>query len=165
MTEQKKNLEQRINETRSHHKKAWGYEDWIVNNKQQGYCGKLLSLNEGYQCSLHMHEIKSEVFYVNKGLVLIQAYNEEKVMWPGESLEIVPGTWHRFIGLTNAEIMEFSSHHEEKDSHRDTDKLSGRVPDEEWSEYLNIYKENIDYYFNEENSDIDDNFLDWTTYH
>jgi len=32
---------------------------------------------------------------------------------------------HRFTGLENSEIMEFSTHHEDEDSYRD--ELSGKV--------------------------------------
>src|SRR5574341_2012784 len=114
------NLEDRINKGMAEHEKAWGKEIWIVNNKEHNYCGKLLLLKKGYQCSTHYHEVKSEVFYVSSGLVLMQAYNGERLMKKGESLEIKPGTEHRFIGISDAEIVEFSSFHIEEDSYRKT---------------------------------------------
>lgn len=134
-------LEERINKTRETHQKEWGSEDWIINDKD--YCGKRLLLKKGYQCSIHYHEIKKETFYVNKGLVLIKLNDEIYLMTPGQSLEIKPGERHRFIGITDAEIIEFSTYHMEEDSHRDKENLSGKVPDDVFNSYLTKYSAKI----------------------
>ena len=42
--------------------KGWGYEKWIVNNKD--YCGKILFFVKGMKCSWHYHKIKKETFYI-----------------------------------------------------------------------------------------------------
>lgn len=128
-------LERLINETRELHKKVWGSEDWIINTPK--YCGKLLSLKRGYQCSVHYHKIKEETFYVNKGIVLMQINGEMCLMKPGQSLEIIPGDLHRFIGITDAEIMEFSTYHIEEDSYRL--EQSGEVPADIFNSYLARY--------------------------
>lgn len=138
------NLEERINQTREMYEKIWGYEDWIINDKD--YCGKRLVLNKGYQCSIHYHQIKKETFYVAKGLVLLQVGAERVLLEPGKSLEIKPGEQHRFIGITNAEIMEFSTHHDERDSYRDENALSSKVPDDVFNSYLVEYAVEIGKY-------------------
>ena len=46
-------------------------------------------------------------------------------MLPGLSILIEPNTKHRFTGLEDSEIIEFSTHHEDSDSYRD--ELSGKV--------------------------------------
>ena len=114
------------------HKKVWGEEHWIVN---RDYCGKLLVLRKGYRCSLHYHKIKDETFYIIKGRVLMElttgthpnAYDESDpvmtkwtVLTPGETIHIAPNQPHSFTGLENSEIIEFSSHHDDKDSYRIT---------------------------------------------
>lgn len=96
-------------------KKEWGEERWLVN---RNYCGKLLILKKDYRCSLHYHKNKDETFYVNKGRVLMEVGNEKRVMVPGDVQRIEPGTLHRFTGLENSEIIEFSTHHEDSDSYR-----------------------------------------------
>src|SRR3989344_4962994 len=121
-------LEKRIDQTRELYGKKWGCEDWIINDKD--YCGKRLLLNRGYQCSIHYHQIKKETFYVTKGLVLLQVGAERVLMKPSNSLKINPDEKHRFIGITDAEIMEFSTHHDERDSYRDKKALSGKVPND-----------------------------------
>jgi mannose-6-phosphate isomerase-like protein (cupin superfamily) len=95
--------------------KEWGEEHWIVNRE---YCGKKLILKKGFRCSLHFHKRKDEVFYLIKGRVLLEVGESEVVMLPGDHHHIAPGTVHRFSGLEDSEIIEFSTHHEDSDSHR-----------------------------------------------
>ncbi len=102
--------------------KKWGKELWIAN---YDYCGKLLILNKGFRCSMHYHKNKDETFYINKGKVLMEIDNEKKIMLPGDSVRLTQGMKHRFTGLENSEIMEFSTHHEDEDSYRD--EVSGEV--------------------------------------
>ncbi|MBI2135320.1 cupin domain-containing protein [Candidatus Woesearchaeota archaeon] len=102
--------------------KVWGSEEWIVN---RDYCGKKLILKKGFRCSMHHHKKKDETFYVLKGKVLIEIGMKKQVMLPNDSVWIPPGAKHRFTGLENSEIMEFSTHHEDSDSYRD--ELSGKV--------------------------------------
>jgi len=103
-------------------KKEWGKEIWLVN---RDYCGKKLILNKGYRCSMHHHKNKDETFYVLKGKVLMEIGMKKEVMLPGDSVWIPSGAKHRFTGLEDSEIMEFSTHHEDSDSYRD--ELSGKV--------------------------------------
>ena len=102
--------------------KDWGKEVWIVN---RAYCGKKLILNKGFRCSMHYHKIKDETFYILKGNVLMEAGDKKYVMLPGQSILIEPNTKHRFTGLEDSEIIEFSTHHEDSDSYRE--ELSGKV--------------------------------------
>ena len=95
--------------------KEWGEEHWIVN---RDYCGKKLVLQQGFRCSLHYHEAKDEVFYVIGGKVLLEYGDEARVLVKGDHQRIAPGTVHRFWGLETAEIIEFSTHHEDEDSYR-----------------------------------------------
>lgn len=96
-------------------KKVWGHEEWIVNKK---YCGKKLILKKGFRCSIHYHKKKDETFYIIKGKILMETDKEKRIMLPGYSILITPYTKHRFTGLENSEIIEFSTHHEDSDSYR-----------------------------------------------
>lgn len=95
--------------------KVWGEEHWIVNKE---YCGKLLVLKKGFRCSMHYHKVKDEVFYVIKGKVLLETEQGARVMLPGDHVHIPQRLLHRFSGLEDSQIIEFSSHHEEEDSYR-----------------------------------------------
>ncbi|MAG91153.1 hypothetical protein CMO83_05450 [Candidatus Woesearchaeota archaeon] len=102
--------------------KVWGREIWIVN---RDYCGKKLVLNKGFRCSMHHHKSKDETFYILKGKVLLEIGMQKTIMLPGDSMLIKPNQKHRFTGLEDSEIIEFSTHHEDSDSYRD--EASGKV--------------------------------------
>ena len=100
--------------------KLWGREEWIVNNEK--YCGKKLIFNQGFSCSLHFHKIKEESFYILSGKVFLELVDSNKrfnrVMNPRDIHHIKIGVWHRLTALTDAEVMEFSTHHQDDDSYR-----------------------------------------------
>ena len=103
-------------------KKIWGEEIWIVNEE---YCGKKLVLKRGFRCSLHEHRKKDETFYLIRGKILMEVGDRKWIMKPEDSVHISQNVLHRFTGLTNAQIIEFSSHHEDSDSYRK--ELSGKA--------------------------------------
>ncbi|MDD4287199.1 MAG: PfkB family carbohydrate kinase [Candidatus Peribacteraceae bacterium] len=103
-------------------KKQWGEEHWIVNKE---YCGKKLLLKKDRRCSLHSHKEKDEVFYIQKGRVLLELGKESRTLTPGDFVHIPSDTPHRFTGLEDSEIFEFSTTHNEEDSYRT--EYSGHV--------------------------------------
>src|SRR3989344_2886378 len=103
-------------------KKVWGEEHWIVNRE---YCGKKLVLKKDHHCSYHMHNVKDETFYVIKGKVLLEMNDNKKILVPGNSILIPPKTFHRFTGIEDSEIIEFSTTHMESDSYRNSN--SGKI--------------------------------------
>ncbi len=96
--------------------KDWGVEYWIVN---ETYCGKKLKLFQGMQCSLHHHKIKDETFYVVSGEVAFELDGEHRVLFPEDSVHVPPLSKHRFGGIENSIIIEFSTHHSDDDTYRD----------------------------------------------
>ena len=96
--------------------KVWGEEHWIVNRE---YCGKKLVLKKGYRCSIHHHKVKDETFYVISGKVLMEINGRVRVLNSGEKQHISIADRHRFTGLEDSEMIEFSTHHKEDDSYRD----------------------------------------------
>lgn len=95
--------------------KVWGREEWIVNNEL--YCYKKLYLKKGYQCSMHKHMIKDETFIIQYGTVQMEA-RVPILMNKGEQVRIKPNTYHRFLGITDAVIIEISTQHIDEDSYR-----------------------------------------------
>jgi len=100
--------------------KVWGHEEWIANNDK--YCGKKLVIRKGFCCSMHHHKIKDETFYLASGKIILETEFEGKeksrIMTPGDVQHIKIGMWHRFIGLEDSELFEFSTFHMDSDSHR-----------------------------------------------
>lgn len=103
-------------------KKQWGEEHWIVNKE---YCGKKLLLKKNRRCSLHQHKEKDEVFYIQQGRVLLELGKESRELHPGDFVHIPANMPHRFTGIEDSEIFEFSTTHSEEDSYRT--EYSGHV--------------------------------------
>ncbi|MBU0458425.1 cupin domain-containing protein [Patescibacteria group bacterium] len=118
--------------------KEWGEEHWIVNKE---YCGKKLMLKKDRRCSMHTHKEKDEVFYIQSGKVKLETGGEEFVLEPGDFIHIPPRTPHRFTGIEDSEIFEFSTNHQEDDSYRT--EYSGHVDVERFgrqTEIVNSFK-------------------------
>lgn len=118
--------------------KEWGEEHWIVNRE---YAGKKMVLYKNHRCSLHFHKIKDETFYIIKGSVLLEINDKVKVLKPGDSILIKPNDKHRFTGLEESEIIEFSTHHYDGDD-RDNYRLefSGKASANELSKIMPLKK-------------------------
>lgn len=105
-----------------HHKRGWGYEVWIENLPE--YCGKILHLHKGKRGSLHFHTNKMETMFLQAGRVCLRfidtetAKEYEIVLDPGDSIRIPRGQPHQIIALEESDLYEFSTMHEETDSHR-----------------------------------------------
>ncbi|MCD6120090.1 cupin domain-containing protein [bacterium] len=101
--------------------KGWGGEYWIHNDEL--YCGKKLILKAGKRCSLHYHKLKTETFYVQSGKLKMEIMfpdgrEETWIMGPGDHQHLPVETTHRFTGIEDSEIFEFSTQHFDDDSHR-----------------------------------------------
>lgn len=94
--------------------KTWGEEIWLVNCEQ--YCGKLLILDRDATSSYHYHKLKKETFYAIEGYVLLTVEGKEHFLAPfTRAKTIEPGKLHKFYGITEAVILEISTHHSEED--------------------------------------------------
>ncbi len=110
-------------------KKTWGYEIWFANTEL--YCGKELFINRGMYSSdgrFHYHKIKDETFYVLKGKLVIDYFENDKkyaihtaILSKGDSFRIRPYVSHRFTTgkYTSCKFIEASTHHEDNDSYYD----------------------------------------------
>ena len=94
--------------------KAWGEEQVVVN--ESTHCGKLLTVNADWQCSLHHHNEKDETFYVLSGPIIMQIGDRVLAAGFGEAFRVPPGTRHRFAARNHMALLaEFSSHHDDDD--------------------------------------------------
>jgi D-lyxose ketol-isomerase len=71
-------------------------EYWIVNDRENGYCGKFLFLFEGQHCPRHYHKVKDETFFIVKGTVEMEAGDRTWTMAEGDTYKIAPGVKHTF---------------------------------------------------------------------
>lgn len=103
--------------------KGWGYEKWIVNCDE--YCGKILFLAKGKQCSWHFHKKKDEVFYLQSGKILLYYGHDKNIdnaetitLNKGDKFHVPIGLNHRMFALEDSELFEFSTEHFDEDSNR-----------------------------------------------
>ena len=120
--------------------KAWGFEDEIANRE---YCGKRIFVREQHRCSIHKHEKKDETFLVAEGLVWLETGEDKGKLngtWLSENqrIHVAPGAWHRFTGMRDSLLIEFSTHHDDSDTVRDV--VGGKMGDDE---YRALYTEFI----------------------
>lgn len=92
--------------------KPWGREVWFAHTDK--YAGKILEVKKGARLSLQYHEHKTETQYVFMGKVKLtygkdQEHLEEKILNPGDKVDIFPYTIHRIEGLEDSQIFEVSS--------------------------------------------------------
>ena len=113
----------------SHHRKKWGREICLVNNPDYGYCSKIMEVTNGYGSSLHRHLNKTETFVVLSGRLRVELLG----VWtlnPGDSLTILPGSWHSFqTPDSQCVFLEISTFHDDSDVQRLD--ASGPVPTSE----------------------------------
>ncbi|MBN1912599.1 MAG: cupin domain-containing protein [Pirellulales bacterium] len=83
-------------------------EHWIANEIEEGYCGKLLYLQDGQTCPEHHHQRKHETFYIVKGTVRMILDGVERTMNEGDVLAVDRGQAHCFAGVGPALILEIS---------------------------------------------------------
>jgi len=102
--------------------KSWGHEKIIFNGQ---YCLKVLVFHARTNSSFHYHKKKHETFYVQKGEILFGVCNSddpsslvEHRLREGESFTVPPGVRHQFYAITEAEILEGSTFHDEADTVR-----------------------------------------------
>ena len=104
--------------------KVWGKEEIIVNCDL--YCGKLLYLRKGATSSYHYHIKKQETFYALKGQVVLTIEGKDYMLTPfSRAQTIMPEQKHSFFGITDAIILEVSSHHSDEDVVRLKESISG----------------------------------------
>lgn len=93
-------------------KKPWGREIWFAHN--ENYAGKILEVSKGHRYSLQYHEHKIETQYLHSGKVKFIYGTEkdslqEKILLPGDKIDITPYTIHRVEALEDSQIIEVST--------------------------------------------------------
>lgn len=87
--------------------KPWGYEIWWAVTDR--YVGKLIHVNPGESLSLQYHRVKHESMYVLNGPAAIEIDGQERLLQPGEAIEIPPNTRHRLTAIGSVDVMEVST--------------------------------------------------------
>ncbi len=102
--------------------KGWGWEQVIENNKEFGFCGKILHYNRADNISsYHFHPIKCEVFTCIAGKFRLYWADEKgnkihQDLNLGDCVRLRPSTPHQLQPLEDgSEILEVSTYHDDAD--------------------------------------------------
>ncbi|MBL4693891.1 cupin [Candidatus Gracilibacteria bacterium] len=92
--------------------KPWGREIWFAFTDK--YAGKILEIKKGHRYSLQYHEKKQETQYLYSGKVKFiygtdQNDLHEKILEPGDKVDVHPHTIHRVEALEDSQIFEVST--------------------------------------------------------
>jgi|TARA_Y100000296_G_scaffold86369_1_gene125896 mannose-6-phosphate isomerase-like protein (cupin superfamily) len=105
--------------------KEWGHEIWLVNNRHENYCGKILFIKEGHSTSMHFHAKKHESFYILEGELNIELIDTETTkkheisLSIGEVFSLDRLMPHRLKAVvSDVKFIEISTYHEDSDSYR-----------------------------------------------
>lgn len=102
--------------------KKWGRE--LILHNRADYCAKILQFNAGAKFSMHFHIMKTETWYVNKGMFILRYINPENAdkieitLNAGDIIEVDRGTPHQLECISGGEIFEASTMHYDYDSYR-----------------------------------------------
>lgn len=91
----------------------------VVRVNEPEYCSKWLTLRPGQHCPRHYHKLKTETFFVLRGVVYLKADERMVRLLPGQSFTLRPGVRHAFESVDGAVIEEVSTHDENSDSYFD----------------------------------------------
>ena len=92
--------------------KPWGREIWIA--RTDSYALKIIEVDKGLRSSLQYHRRKREHIYLDRGRLRATIENdrgelEERMLEPGEVMDVLPGRKHRVEALEESRLIEVST--------------------------------------------------------
>ena len=99
--------------------KVWGSELHVVNNEL--YCLKMMSLKQGFECSIHHHKNKTETFLITDGEMELFIEGVKYRLRRGDYVTIKPNEKHQFFGISDVSFIEVSTFDSPHDSYRETE--------------------------------------------
>jgi len=92
--------------------KPWGHEIWWAQTPE--YAGKVLAVQAGHALSLQLHREKDESSYLFSGRLRLRSGAtegrlEERILEPGQSWRVEPGTIHSIEALEDSIVFEVST--------------------------------------------------------
>lgn len=105
--------------------KIWGETEELFNKNNVSI--ERMIINKGGQCSKHLHDIKNNIFFVEKGKILVEEWQtsydlvDKTILIAGQSCLINRKKYHRFTGIEDSIVFEiYYVELEEEDIQRET---------------------------------------------
>jgi sialic acid synthase SpsE/uncharacterized cupin superfamily protein len=88
----------------------------LIDCVNREYCKKILVQLAGQSHPYHFHRLKEETFQVLWGEMYLDIDGEERLLRPGDTAVVLPGTWHKFRTDIGCVVEEISTTHHNNDS-------------------------------------------------
>lgn len=91
--------------------KVWGTTQCLFNHNNVE-CHRM-TIKNGHCSSWHVHHARSNAFYLESGLLLIEVkkndydLTDRTLLHPGQQTEVPPGEYHRFVALDHCVALEW----------------------------------------------------------
>lgn len=112
--------------------KPWGWEDWILNDKDANLCQRLLFIKAGQTTGICRHLVKDLILTCDVGGLVVEYLvlgTQDKMraaiggmtavqgckLAAGQALRIRPGVWYKLIGAADTYAYEASTFHDDND--------------------------------------------------
>ncbi len=79
---------------------------FLFNVINKDYCKKILVMLPNQKHPLHFHRRKEETFHILSGKLVSILAGKKHIMYPGDLIDVKPGTWHEFYALHEGCIFE-----------------------------------------------------------
>lgn len=79
---------------------------FLFNVINKDYCKKILVMLPKQKHPLHFHKRKEETFHILAGKLVSILAGKKHIMYPGDLIDVKPGTWHEFYTLQESCIFE-----------------------------------------------------------
>ena len=100
--------------------KPWGYEDELQATDR--YSVWKLHINAGHETSYHCHSIKDVFLTCQTGVLRVDREKQQDFLYPGDTLVIDRGTYHRLQSTTGATVLEVEWPNDRNDITRKEDR-------------------------------------------
>lgn len=88
----------------------------LIDCINRSYCKKVIVQLPKQKHPLHFHKLKEETFQVLYGVLHVEVDRHYRIMYPGETMVILPGVWHSFWTDSGVVFEEISTTHYNDDS-------------------------------------------------
>lgn len=131
----------------SHH---YGIENFrkigatIIDCINREYCKKLVILLPGQKHPNHYHKRKEETFQVLSGEMNIELEGRPKTLFPGDTILVQPGVWHKFESEMGTIFEEVSTTHFKDDSFYEDKEINRKSLDGRKTKLINWGRHQFD---------------------
>ena len=104
---------------------------FLFNCISRKYAKKIIVVLPNQKHPSHFHKLKEETFQILNGKLFLKIEKKDLILFPGETITVMPGVWHSFYAKNEGCIFEeVSTTLHKNDSFYYDEKISSKKPHE-----------------------------------